>query len=98
MNEPIFRRALPADWNAILSLLAANKMPLEGAREHLGSFVVAQDKTGLLAYGGLDLYGSVALLRSVVVAEQHRGKRLGQEVVVRMLTSALMGGLKRSCC
>jgi amino-acid N-acetyltransferase len=94
MNAPIFRRALPADWKAIRSLLAVNKLPLEGAREHLVSFVVVHDETGLLACGGLELYGSVALLRSVVVAEQHRGKLLGQEIVRRLFTSALDEGVE----
>lgn len=94
MNQPIFRRALPADWKAIRSLLAANKLPLEGAREHLGSFVVVHDDTGLLACGGLERYGSVALLRSVAVAEQQRGRQLGHEVVMRLSASALNEGVE----
>ena len=94
MNDPIFRRALPEDWKAIRALLVASKLPPDGARRHLGSFVVAHDETGLLACGGLELYGSVALLRSVAVSERHRGKRLGQEIVMRLFTSALNEGVE----
>jgi len=94
VNEPIFRKALPADWKAIRALLEANKLPLDGARDHLGCFVVAQHESGLVACGGLELYGSVALVRSVAVAEQHRGKGLGQDVAMRLCASALDEGVE----
>lgn len=89
MNEPIFRRAVPSDWDAIRTLLTENKLPLDGARDHLGSFLIALDETGLLACGGLELYGPVALLRSVAVKEAQRGKRLGRKLLLRLLTEAL---------
>jgi amino-acid N-acetyltransferase len=89
MNEPIFRRASPADWEAIRALLAECKLPIEGARDHLGSFVVAHDEAGLMACGGLELYGPAALLRSVAVSEIHRGKGLGHELMMRLFAEAL---------
>jgi len=89
VNEPIFRHAVPSDWKAIRTLLAENKLPLEGARDHLGAFIVAQDETGLMACGGLELYGPAALLRSVAVKKDHRGKRLGQKLLAELYAEAV---------
>lgn len=89
MNEPVFRRALPADWRGIRALLVTSKLPVDGAQDHLGSFMVAHDESGLIACAGLELYGAVALLRSVAVAEKNRGRRLGQDLVMRLYSLAL---------
>lgn len=89
MNEALFRRALPSDWEAIRTLLSENKLPLDGAREHLGTFIVGYDETGLIACGGLELYSPVALLRSVAVNETHRRKQFGQELLVKLCAEAL---------
>ena len=88
MNDPIFRRALPSDWRDIRSLLATSSLPLDGAQDHLDSFLVAHGQSGLLGCAGLELYGPVALLRSVAVAQAHRGRRLGQELLARLLSEA----------
>lgn len=89
MNAPAFRRALPSDWPDIRALLAASKLPLEGAQAHLDHFMVAHDETGLVSCGGLELYGPAALLRSVAVAQAHQGRRLGHEMVMRLVTLAM---------
>ncbi|HWA12811.1 MAG TPA: arsenic resistance N-acetyltransferase ArsN2 [Burkholderiales bacterium] len=89
MNAPAFRRALASDWPDISALLAASKLPLEGAQDHLGHFVVAHDGAGLVACGGLELYGPAALLRSLAVKPAHQGRRLGHEMVMRLVTLAL---------
>lgn len=91
MTDPILRRALPSDWNAIRELLLANKLPLAGAQDHLGAFRVLHDGSGLLACGGLEIYGTVALLRSVAVVETHRGRRLGHALVAQLQADALDG-------
>jgi amino-acid N-acetyltransferase len=89
MKAPAFRRALPSDWPGIRDLLAAGKLPLQGAHEHLDHFIVAHDETGLIACGGLELHGSSALLRSLAVSPAHRRKRVGHEMVMRLVTLAL---------
>jgi amino-acid N-acetyltransferase len=89
VDDVIFRRALPSDWKAIGTLLAECKLPLDGARDHLETFMVAHDETGLVACGGLELYSPVALLRSVAVREIRRGRGLGQELLMRLIAEAL---------
>ena len=60
------RRAEPADWPAVAALLRAAHLPLDGAETHLDAFVVAAREDGAITgAGGLELYGEVALLRSL---------------------------------
>jgi amino-acid N-acetyltransferase len=66
-----------------------NKLPLDGAREHLRTFMVAHDESGLMACAGLELHPPAALVRSVAVRETHRGRRLDQELLVRLFAEAL---------
>lgn len=88
MNASVFRNAIAADWEAIRALLLASKLPLEGAQAHLGNFLVVENDEGLIACGGLELYGSAALLRSVAVAEAHRGQGLGMSLVDQLCAQA----------
>lgn len=88
MNDPIFRRAMPSDWRGIRFLLATCKLPLEGAKDHIGTFMVVHDEAGLIACGGLEIYGAAALVRSIAVSEKHRNRRLGQELMDRLCSLA----------
>lgn len=87
-----FRRAQSDDWMAVASLLEQHHLPLDGAQDHLGQFVVAVDDDGSLAgVAGIERYGDHGLLRSVAVAERNRG--LGTKLVVNVLTEAKQAGL-----
>jgi N-acetylglutamate synthase-like GNAT family acetyltransferase len=88
LSEPTFRRPLPDDWDAVKLLLVQSGLPIAGAQEHLGDFLVAQDGTGIVGCAGLERYGPTALLRSVAVLERRRGERLGYELVVRLVAAA----------
>lgn len=96
MTQPefIFRQAVPADWDDIARLLDRYSLPLEGAREHLGDFLVARRPGESLAgVAGLEIYGEEALLRSVAVAEP--GKGLGSQLVQHILAYARQGGIRQ---
>ena len=47
-----------------------------------------------IGYAGLEIYGPVALLRSVWVAEQHRQRGLGSRVVSEMERIAFQSGVE----
>ncbi|MFL6579907.1 MAG: arsenic resistance N-acetyltransferase ArsN2 [Burkholderiales bacterium] len=87
-SELTFRRALPEDWDAVKILLAQCGLPIAGAQEHFGDFLVAHDGTGIVGCAGLERYGPTALLRSVGVLKRRRGERLGYELVVRLVAAA----------
>jgi amino-acid N-acetyltransferase len=76
-----FRPATVADWPAVEALLLAAGLPLDGAREHIDNYLVGYAGGQLAAVAGLELYGRVALLRSVAVAGPLRGRGIGERLV-----------------
>lgn len=95
------RRARPSDWAEVAALLEAAGLPLAGAREHLGDFILAER-------AGADLLGCVAverylaaedgargsgLLRSLAVADEARGRGIGGRLIRQALAAAREAGL-----
>jgi amino-acid N-acetyltransferase len=71
------RRATPTDAGAIESLVREAGLVLAGAREHVGSFLIAELGGRPVGAIGLELRGTSALLRSAVVAPDARGGGIG---------------------
>lgn len=84
----MIRPAASQDLQAVLALLEAAKLPTAGVAEHFGSFVVADEDGRIVASAGIERYGDVALLRSLVVAGELRGTGLGAAVLRRALREA----------
>lgn len=89
----MLRPAQPADLPAISDLLRAAKLPTDGVAESLADFVVAVRDGKLVAAGGLEVAGRDALLRSVVVREDARGRGIGELITARLLGEARARGL-----
>jgi N-acetylglutamate synthase-like GNAT family acetyltransferase/thioredoxin reductase len=87
-NTVSLRQAAPSDWPAIAALLTANKLPLEGARDHLGTYLVALSNGEIVGCAGAEVYGEVALLRSVSVAPGLHQQGVGKLMVGRLLDEA----------
>ena len=69
LNHAIsLRQAGASDWPAVQALLLANKLPTEGAQAHLATYLLATHHGEVVGCAGAEVYGSVALLRSVAVA------------------------------
>lgn len=62
------------------ALLVANDLPADDVRDETAAFYVAYDDADAVGIGGLETYGSVALLRSLVVREGARGEGYGAAV------------------
>jgi amino-acid N-acetyltransferase len=76
--------ARPADFAAIRALLAQHSLPTEDLNaDSLRYFLVIRDAEHLIGTIGLERHGSVVLLRSLVVASEHRDRGFGG-----LLTSA----------
>src|SRR5258708_24446881 len=84
----VFRRAVPNDWEFVKGLLESCSLSIDGAHRHLGDFLLAFEGDALSACGGLECYGDVAPLRSVVVAPSHRGRGRGRGLYGRLLAYA----------
>ncbi|WP_374674875.1 arsenic resistance N-acetyltransferase ArsN2 [Ideonella sp.] len=82
------RPAHPADWPAIAALLQAHQLPLEGAREHLSTFLVATEGAALVGCAGVEPHGDMALLRSVAVAPGRQHQGVGGQMVSLVLEEA----------
>lgn len=82
------RQATPADWPALAALLQSNKLPLEGAREHLHHTLLAIANGEVVGSAGAELYGSIALLRSVAVAPGLQRQGIGKRLLGRLLEEA----------
>lgn len=93
------RPATPADLDAVRALLAGAGLPTDGVpallAAHAESFVVAEAGEGaLVGVGGLEIRGDDALLRSVAVRPEWRGRGLGEALVHRLLFDAERRGLR----
>lgn len=83
-----FRPAIESDWPAIEALLIRSKLPLDGARDHLDAFLLALDDGTVVATAAIEAYASAGLLRSVAIAESHRGRGIGEAVLRLMILEA----------
>ena len=87
------RQAVPADWPAVETLLLTNKLPTEGASEHLPTYVLAISNGEVVGSAGAEVYGSVALLRSVAIAPGLQKQGIGRLLVERMIQEARARGI-----
>ena len=87
------RPAQPHDLPAVERLLAASSLPLEGVREALPTFVVAQAGNEIVGVAGLEVCCDNALLRSVAVADDWRSRGLGRELVTHVIAEAEARGI-----
>ncbi|MES2948076.1 MAG: arsenic resistance N-acetyltransferase ArsN2 [Pseudomonadota bacterium] len=83
------RPATPSDWNAIAALLEANKLPLDGAQDHLSNYLLATNGPEIVGIAGAEVYGDIALLRSVAVAPTAQRQGVGKLLVTRLLEEAM---------
>ena len=69
--------------------LQANKLPHEDVKADGNIFIGYYDEAGnIIGSGGLELYATSALLRSLAVSQNHRGKNLGKKIVDDLLQTA----------
>lgn len=89
------RQAGASDWPAVEALLVANKLPTEGARQHLSTYLLAVSNGEVVGCAGAEVYGDIALLRSVAVAPGLQRQGIGQWLVERVLLEASRRQIRR---
>ena len=94
MADVVLRVAKAADLPAVERLLVASGLPLDGVREALPTFVVAEAGDDLVGVAGLEVCRDNALLRSVAVAPEWRSRRLGHALVTRAIAEAETRGIQ----
>ena len=89
------RRAREEDIPQIEALITAEGLPAYGLAEYLETFFVLAEGERLVGCAGLEIYGEAALLRSVVVAPEHRGRVDGRRLVEAALAEAREQSVRR---
>jgi len=82
------RRATSEDLDAVLSLLGARSLLLEGVRDHVLTMLVASQDNLVVGSAALEMYADGALLRSVAVVESMQGHGLGRRLTEAALQLA----------
>ena len=94
LNMPTLRQAVPGDWDAVQDLLLAADLPIDDlGPERLGGFLIATDENATVGLIGLQVLGTVGLLRSLVVARNARNTGLGGKLVGALESAALAAGI-----
>ena len=90
------RPATEQDRASVLALLEDANLPTDGLDEQFGEqYAVIEREGRVIAAGGVERYGAHdGLIRSVVVAADHRGERLGEAIVSDRLAWARRKGLR----
>ena len=88
------RKATNRDLGAVEQLLSANDLPLDGVKENLPGFIVAEEGGRVIGTVGLEKFGSIALLRSAVVSNERRGSGVGHRLVEQSLDYAEKDGIE----
>lgn len=75
--------------------LKNNKLPSSDLKLEGNHFLIYQDEIGrIVGSGGLELYGEIALLRSIAVNEKSRSQSLGKKIVDDMIGKAKSSNIK----
>lgn len=90
------RNAMPSDLEAVRSLLREAGLPTEGVEDQFpAQYKVATVEGSVVGVAGLELHGSVGLLRSLAVRPAFRGAGVGTTLVQDRTDWARVVGLSR---
>lgn len=87
-NAISLRQAGASDWPAIEALLLVNKLPTDGAQAHLPTYLLAVSNGEVVGCAGAEVYGTLALVRSVAIAPGLQKQGIGRLLVERLLQEA----------
>jgi len=97
MTEIKYGYASGADLSAIQTLLADCHLPSGGIERLTDNCLVAKVDSKLVGMVALEPYGRWALLRSLAVAPDCRGRSLGRSLCGRMVNHARLLGVVQLC-
>lgn len=97
VGQARLRLATRRDEAAVAELLTTAHLPLDGVREALDCFIVAEEGDALVGVAGIEECGrpgTNALLRSVAVKDDWRGRGLGRALVTSAIALAEQRGAR----
>jgi amino-acid N-acetyltransferase len=91
---PTLRQALADDWQAVRNLLLASDLPIDDlGPDKLDGFLIAEDDDAIVGLIGLEIMGTVGLLRSLVVEKKARSRGVGGKLVGALESAAEAAGI-----
>ncbi len=76
-------------FDEIATLLTGGGLPTAGLRDQFpAAFAVAIEPGAVVGCAGLEVYGNVGLLRSLVVSAHHQGSGIGHALVANRVDAA----------
>jgi amino-acid N-acetyltransferase len=94
MNDVQIRFADVEDEAQVGIILRGAQLPFEDICEHLDNFLVAEHKNVIVGTIGLEIYGELALLRSLVVTPSFKNRGIGRMLYDRMVAHARLNGVR----
>jgi amino-acid N-acetyltransferase len=94
MFEYIIKKATSADADKIKLVLKNTNLPYKDIDSHLENFFFLEKCGEIIGTAGLEVYGEVALLRSLAVIKEYQNKRLGQKLYQNIFIKALSLNIK----
>lgn len=88
------RRASEGDLEDVIELLKRSDLPVAGIAGHHLRYVVALEGERLIGCVGAEVYGELALIRSLAVAEDRQGTGLGRRLVREILDRLTFRGIR----
>jgi len=82
------------DLPAVEDLLTKTNLPVDGVKESIGSFIVAESDGRMIGVGGVERCGDYGLLRSVAVDPLARGRGVGAAMTERLIADSEASGLR----
>ena len=76
------------DLPAVQALLTRHRLPLDDVPGHVATMVVAREADRIVGVAALELYAGGALLRSLAVAPEAQGQRIGHQLTEAALNLA----------
>ena len=93
MGDLRIRWATAEDEKQIKDLLAGADLPFDDIHTHLHNFLVARQDDVIVGTVGIEIYGEIGLLRSLVVASSSQGNGIGRLLYDRIMAYARMRGV-----
>jgi amino-acid N-acetyltransferase len=83
----------PEQWPHLTTLLTQAGLPIDGLADHRDATLVALDGNTVIGSVALEVYGRVALLRSLAVAPDRQGQGIGAQLFDAALAMAQARGI-----
>lgn len=95
ISSPLaLRHAIPGDWRAVQDLLLTAELPVDDLGPgKLTGVLIAEDENVMVGLIGLEVLGTVGLLRSLVVERSARNTGLGGKLVCALESAAEAAGI-----